>query len=291
MKYIYYLFSLAFITILFLSNATTPPHSIGFTARNELGPFHCLTCHSTFGLISPPQAPTGGLTLLSSGGSTYANSQIYNLSLTIDTANIRHGFQMVALDSNKNEIGNFVATMPHTQVERIYMFTQGDSMQHISHKDLPATNANTFTFNWQSPDTYTGPVTFYAFGVASNGNNTGDPQTATNPNGDRAYYGIWTYQYSPVSKIESLQNNNAIRIFPNTIPAYSQQTVQIELQQENTGTLQVDIIDINGRLMLSQTSFPFSGLVAIETPALPRGVYWVRIKKDMQFLSKPVLVY
>lgn len=86
----------------------------------------------------------------------------------------RFGFQCVAFDSGNLQAGTFLN--PQAGVSVVVLPSGVEVAEHSSFLTSP-----TFTFQWTAPNAFTGPVTFWAGGVAANGNgqNTGDGGSPT----------------------------------------------------------------------------------------------------------------
>ena len=101
-------------------------------------------------------------------GSTTTCTQCHNgeyvLNITVNTSNGTapvHGMQSTAVDANGNNAGTFSAPSSNAQLESV------DGRHIFEHSQ--ASSSNTFTATWLSP-TNGGDVTFYASGLAANGN-------------------------------------------------------------------------------------------------------------------------
>lgn len=123
----------------------------------------CTLCHSAgdFGTttsIEVTHADSAGAV------SSYLPGTEYVLQITVNTSNgdaPAHGMQSTAVDANGNNAGTFSAPSANAQLENV-------NGRHIfEHSQTSA--SNTFTATWLSP-TNGGDVTFYASGLAANGN-------------------------------------------------------------------------------------------------------------------------
>lgn len=271
--------ALLLFTIIIISQSTSvnPPSSVaGQVARGEVGGLHCLSCHHD-GIIAPP-APTGGLSLVSSGGNHYNHNDIYNLTFSIDSANVLHGFQMVALDSNKNTVGHFMSNDSNIAINQVFMFNQGDTIEHIEHRNLPATNSNVFLFDWQAPSNYSGPITFYALGVAADGDGLSDGILSGGQ--DRAYYQHFTIQYATNTSAKVLESQliKRAKVFPNYIMSNSNNSIQFEIESKEAIALNLALIDVSGRFVqhfASQVIAEGENRLTLSLKALEPGIYFV----------------
>jgi len=146
---------------------------------------------------------TGGITINFEGGNTYLNNVDYAITLTIDSARIRHGFQMAALDNDNKSVGTFTASSGQ-KVETDAV----DKVAHISHNNLPNSNNAIFSFKWKAPLSYQDTVRFYVIAVAANGDKT-------NSN-DIVHFTSKAITFSPMGGLEEIPNL-ALKIYPTII--------------------------------------------------------------------------
>ena len=127
----------------------------------------CVACHSSYALNSGP----GQLQLTAPG--TYTPGQTYNLDVQIsDPAMIRWGFELSVVNNAVEQAGTLVVTQ-HTYTT--LSDNSGTQPDFLSQTDAGTFNGTpsgtTWQYQWTAPSTDTGPVTFYAAGVAANDNN------------------------------------------------------------------------------------------------------------------------
>lgn len=86
----------------------------------------------------------------------------------------RYGFQCVVFDSGNVQAGSFVN--PGAGISVVNLASGTQVVEHSSFNTSPV-----FTFQWVAPNTFTGPIKFWAGGIAANGNgqNTGDGGSTT----------------------------------------------------------------------------------------------------------------
>jgi hypothetical protein len=135
----------------------------GFTGAPGEGT--CMTCHSNgpddgqMQILAPP---------------TYLSQQTYTITVELsDPDQFQWGFELTALDTAENKAGSFAITdavntqlsvNPPSIPDYVKQTTAGT---YNGTADGPVS----WSFEWTSPDTTTGPVVFYAAGNASQ--NTG----------------------------------------------------------------------------------------------------------------------
>ena len=121
---------------------------------------NCSGCHS--GNLN-----TGsGNVIFSMEGVTYVQDSTYSATLQIaDGSKSRFGFQVTALDNNKNMAGSFTVTNPANTAAQSNL-----GRGYVSQKS--ANTNNTWSFDWTAPSSDIGPITFYVAGNATNNNNS-----------------------------------------------------------------------------------------------------------------------
>ena len=126
-------------------------------------------CHTSFALDSGP----GSVTIIAPPD--YLPGELIEIMVVVEQTGMqRWGFQLTALDNALAGVGELVPDDVLTQLR-----TSGDR-DYVEHTSLGTANgqldANTFSFDWQAPESDAGPVTFYAVGNAADGSltNQGD---------------------------------------------------------------------------------------------------------------------
>ena len=156
--------TLAVGAMVFLANSSGVAEQQGSNRTGEPGTDPtCTQCHNggDFGTMTSIEVThpdsTGAV-------SAYLPGTEYVLNITVNTSNgtaPAHGMQSTAVDANGNNAGTFSAPSSNAQLESV------DGRHIFEHSQ--ASSSNTFTATWLSP-TIGGDVTFYASGLAVNGN-------------------------------------------------------------------------------------------------------------------------
>lgn len=150
--------------MVFLANSNGVAEQQGANRTGEPGTDPtCTQCHNggNFGTMTSIEVThpdsTGAV-------SAYLPGTEYVLNITVNTSNgtaPAHGMQSTAVDANGNNAGTFSAPSSNAQLESV------DGRHIFEHSQ--ASSSNTFTATWLSPANG-GDVTFYASGLAVNGN-------------------------------------------------------------------------------------------------------------------------
>ncbi len=255
-----------FVAILILAGSQSvrsfsgnPPEVLLSVVKNK-NISTCNSCHGTGKMGSFPE--TGGISIDYEGDEMYESNKTYNVSVTIDTARNRHGFQMISLDNMNQSIGIFTIGNANQKVQEDAL----DNVSHISHNNIPNTNAATFSFTWQSPSTYTDTIRFYVIAVAADGN-----KQNTN---DKVYYSSKKISHQALGYAHSLHENET-RIYPTLVEDCF--TIQAGRGEILT---QIEIVDVRGKSVFF--SAPNSEVTEIKRGlSMPSGWYVVQVKNGL----------
>lgn len=90
----------------------------------------------------------------------------------------------------------------------------------------------------------------------------------------------------PVSSTQDLLNPSLITVFPNP----TVETLNINLDAiDMTGNVRVQVLDISGRVMLSNV-LPAEKLLQVQLPSLPTGVYMLHLSNERYIIGKKFTV-
>lgn len=157
----------------------------------------------------------GGLADNSGGGSvsisgisgTYVPGTLYHITVHVaQLGGTRFGFNCEALDISNGNAGTYSITQSGTWLRAgINGTRQGVSQGHSGTSGPTAGIGNDFfdfTFDWTAPSSSTGPITFYAAGVAINANGLND-------SGDQVYYSSLTVNPSTAPAAQILLSRSS----------------------------------------------------------------------------------
>lgn len=131
----------------------------------------CADCHGNLNV--------GGGTIVVTAPTSYTPGDTVDMTLKVkQDGQMRWGFELTVLDANDQAVGTLVVTEPlRTQ----FSLDGPSGRQYVKHTALGTDNGTPdespgWSFQWVSPGTDPGPVTFYIAGNAANGNgfSTGD---------------------------------------------------------------------------------------------------------------------
>jgi len=221
----------------------------------------CTECHT--GNVMPPN---NIINLSFSGGNNYELNQTYTIELSVDSSNIKNGFELTILDIYGLGVGTFIAGNNSS-------VTTALGKEYISHNS--SLNQHTFTFQWTSPSIDRGNLfIYYCFNISNNSNT---------PAGDKIYKSQ-NIIYGPTSGL----TNNAKENFT---CYYNQQTNQLFLKYNTT--FSVMFYDINGKNITKDILFD-SDSYSEKTFNIPseykNKVLLLSIDSEIKF-TKKILIY
>ncbi len=161
------LIGFCFIVNSSISNAGGPP--VGYTGAP--GESNCTACHS--GISLNGGAYNSSVQIVSNmPNGRYALNTTYQITVKLATRNcVRYGFETIALNSSNTMAGSFTVTNA-TRTKRVLSGTKQYMEQTNSGTTSSYTDSTDWSFNWTSPTTNVGNVTFYLNGNVANNNNS-----------------------------------------------------------------------------------------------------------------------
>lgn len=233
----------------------------------------CTQCHS-----GSVQSGSGfNLVTLSSGGnpvSEYVPGTTYQVTVTMSTNNAKNGFEIVPLNPSNTMAGTFSITdATHTKTITSLGKTR------VTHK-LAGTSLNSWSFNWTSPATNVGAVTFYLATNQTNSNagSTGDViRTSQHPFGSVA--GIQEASNKIETRIGYLASTNSLNI---------------QLDSKVDGSAFVNVVDLSGKSVFTENMGTVSSGESAFSVRLDKelnsGVYLVNVSVDNNMIVKRVFI-
>lgn len=233
----------------------------------------CTQCHS--GTV---QSGSGfNLVTLLDGGNPvteYEPNTTYEVTVSMATANAKNGFEIVALNPSNTMAGTFAIT-DATNTKTI---TSGGKTR-VTHK-LAGTTATSWSFNWTSPATNVGTVTFYMATNQTNssGSDAGDViRTSQHPFGSQASLDDVS------SKVETSIGYQA-----------STNSLNIQLNSKVDGSVFVNVVDLNGKSVFTENvgkiSAGESSLAVRLNNELNSGIYMINVSVDNNMTMKKVFI-
>lgn len=192
------------------------------------------------------------------------------IDVTVSEPDItRYGFQMIALDSNGDSVGEWVndeANGIGTQ------FAQG--IDFVNHFMIPEMNSGTWTVEYVVPEDNVGEVTFYAAGVAADG--------SLDPTGDNSYSTSTTSEWVMGSGIVE-HANRQLEVYPNP----SSDFIRLSHDFASSDFSQVKIFNGSGEVMQSVPNYQGE---KIDVSQLAAGVYVVQLQSEDNFISNKLTI-
>lgn len=262
-------FSLLFVAFLSLNFSQGPANAQGQDRTGS--PFtetsgSCQTCHST-GTFNP----TLDVELLQDGEAvnTYSPGQTYLLRYTVTANNgspAGYGMQSVALTTSDDQaVGSYGSVPAGAQLAEL------NGRTYFEHSALSSNNV--FEIEWTAPeDDAIESVTFYATGIAANGNGASG--------GDAGASSTLVVELDPnVSNTNELSNQMIqLSAFPNPTNGL----FELNLSSRQAGTVQVVVLDMQGRVLKQQNANLGLGLntLQLDVQDAANGVYMVQVRLD-----------
>ena len=233
----------------------------------------CTQCHS--GTV---QSGSGFNTVtLTNGGSAvteYEANTTYEVQVSMATNNLKNGFEIVALNPNNTVAGTWTITnSTHTKT-----ITSGGK-QRVTHK-LAGTDLTSWTFNWTSPATNVGTVTFY---LATNQTNSSSSDAGDVIRTSQHPFGSQVGIVEETSKVETQIGYQA-----------ATNSLNIHLNSKVDGSVFVNVVDLNGKSVftenLGNVSSGESSLSLRLDSELKSGIYMVNVSVDNNMTMKKVFI-
>ncbi len=231
----------------------------------------CVQCHS-----GSPLNSGGGYVIVDSPDMIFGQYQLgvtHTIQVTVGLpGSSLFGFSIVALDANGNSVGSFTAGADnHTE----FFTIQGGARQYVTH-NLNGGNTpdeHTFEFTWTAPTEQLGTVTFYATGLAANGNGLNA--------GDKVYSTTMVSPMMPVSDVHAV-SSDAPQV--NWNPAM--ESLVVSGFDFGKG-LAMEVFDMSGKLVF-QLHDSQNNIIPLKS--MPHGIYLVKISGQGGIIEKKIWI-
>ena len=233
----------------------------------------CTQCHS--GTV---QSGSGfnnvTLTLAGTPVTDYEPGTTYQVQVSMATNNPKNGFEIVALNPNNTAAGTWAIT-DATNTKTI---TSGGKSR-VTHK-LAGTSLNSWTFNWTSPATNVGTITFY---LATNQTNSSSSDDGDVIRTSQHTFGSQAGVEEASAKLETQIGYQA-----------STNSLNIHLNSKVDGSVFVNLVDLSGKSVftedLGKVSAGESALSVRLNNELNSGIYMVNVSVDNNMTMKRVFI-
>lgn len=262
-KIVYSFFLFAFGVTLWQSNSSGAGINQGADRTGSpIGIGNCGSCHA-----GGDFSPSINLTLLDGAEpvTSYLPGKTYTMQVRISATNgpSRYGFQAVALTQAGNlQAGTFGAAPGGFRI------TPLSGRQYVEHSSPRASES--FSISWTAPQAGTGPVRFYASGIAANNQDGSGGDSPTNLT-------------TPVTIAENVTSTNRqlpslvgeFTVFPNPL----QEVLHLKGEQILTGRYQLRLFDSQGRLVGQHTVSSIGRALTFSWPLarLQAGSYYLQV--------------
>lgn len=228
---------------------------------------NCSSCHQGNGLNLPPGTFTLNLP------QAYKPDSTYLLTLTLSRVGmLRWGFELTAQLNDSTRGGNLIVLNTQYTQKDSGSGTHKDYLKQTSDGTFPGTaDQASWTFNWIAPGTGSGPVAFYASGLAANDDDS--------PSGDYVYTFSQTVQPQGAGVVDpgvSLPSSPwLLSAYPN--PFNPNLTINLN-GPAMFQPLTLELVDAAGRLVFSRDLPGWTGVATLplDLSYLPSGTYLLR---------------
>jgi len=228
-------------------------------------PRTCISCHSGGNIEVDLGIDIQNLDGSALENNSYVPGATYNMSVTITASSgtpSGYGFQMVALtDADEQEVNTWSNPSANTEIA----FANNTGRTYV--EQTSTSSSNTFTMDWQAPESGKGDVTFYSCGNGVNGN--------IGTTGDGAACSTLTLTEAATNSVTNL-NSDALRLELSPNPAMDQLQVAIDTQLNDD--FQLNILNMNGQLVSRQVwPSTTNAKVNLDVSQFTSGMYFIQI--------------
>lgn len=233
----------------------------------------CTQCHS--GTV---QSGSGfnNVTLTHAGTpvTEYEPGTTYEVMVSMATTNAKNGFEIVALNPNNTVAGTWAITdATHTKT-----ITSGGKSR-VTHK-LAGTSLTSWTFNWTSPATNVGTITFY---LATNQTNSSSGTDGDVIRTSQHAFGSQAGVEEASAKLETQIGYQA-----------STNSLNIHLNSKVDGDGFVNLVDMNGKSVFTEKLGNVNAGESAHSVRLDNelnsGIYMVNVSIDNNMTMKRVFI-
>jgi hypothetical protein len=248
---------------------------VGFTGSP--GELACNNCHNSFALNSG----TGSIKITTNiPNDQYAPNTTYQVSVTVaKPGTFLFGFGLEVLNGSNTNAGTLTVTdAVHTQ-----KLNAANGRTNMTHKLNGGASADSavFGFNWTSPATDEGSISFYYTGVCANANNANSL--------DNVYKSSHTITPSSIFGLEGEIPYSDLRI----ISSSDNQTVNVVFQLDDEADVWLNLLALDGKQITQASYFaqaPGKKSLALNTQGLNTGVYILQARINTTNINRKFLL-
>jgi len=207
----------------------------------------------------------------------YAPGMSYSATLTLNTMNIKEGFQATVLDGSNNMAGSFVAQTGSTSTS-----TGTNGRAYATHTSTSNTAANpAWLWTWNAPVTDMGPVTFYIASNIANGTGT--------TSGDVIY--LSQHVFGSAAGLDDMTDESS-----NFSAGYApdENKVKINFNSLSVGNMFFNLVAMNGKSVftydLGESVFGENSENIKLPVAVESGIYIVNFFVGNQAMSTKIMI-
>ena len=245
------------------------------------GETNCNNCHK-----AEVNSGGGSITITSNiPNDGYIIDSVYHIIVTIKQSGISlFGVGVEALNSSNANAGTLIVTNS-AETKLLTAGGRANIVQQLNGGLVITAGLKIFTFDWKAPGTDIGKVTFYAAGLAANGNNFSDV-------GDKTY--TTSLAVSATNVASTFKNTETfianLTLFPNPL----QNKVNLKYELKNAGLVTIELYDVNGNLLnILSSEIKIVGLYTEDynlNGNYGSGIYFIKVKSGNQITSHTLII-
>ncbi len=220
-------------------------------------------CHATNPNTGPATINIG----LDIDETAYVPGKIHSVTIAIDNPQnaARNGFEIVALNAQNNNIGEWILSGEYTQAR------SANGRNYMTHSE-DGSILTTWKIDWKAPASNVGTITFYAAvnDADDNGGRTGDNIYTTSKR----------VSAEVTSSVKSIQSITDISVFPNPV----QQIINLKIGLTEPTNLSGQLVSLNGQIVGQLFNEQLSNgthYLSLETPPnLAAGLYLLELRNE-----------
>lgn len=192
---------------------------------------------------------------INDGDSTYQAGLEHEITVSIsNTSSEKHGFQILALDAQNNNVGNWIITEPENM--KIIESFSPPTRFYVTHT-AAGNQLTSWTMNWEAPPAEAGDITFYSSVLVANNNGTNM--------GDSLYNTSKIIQFEEMVSTTEVAETFQLHLYPNPASEF------LFIENKNQEELTIRIYDSNGRIFMED--FIKDKTHSIDVKNWEKGVY------------------
>ena len=209
---------------------------------------------------------------IDNGDSTYRPDVEHSVTVSIsNTSSDKHGFQILALDSNNDNVGSWILTEPENM--KIIAGFSFPNRMYVTHTEA-GNQLTSWTMNWKAPPSDVGDITFYTSVIAANNNGTNM--------GDSLYNISKSIAFEEMVATEEVGTASNFKLFPNPTHDF------LFIENTSFSNEAIVIYHIDGKVFHEKELK--LGLNQIDVSSWKKGTYFVHYLKNKKEKVRKIII-